>query len=382
MDASDLDAGRAEFDAAIAVLPLPAGLDTPVALVDLDRVEANIARVQEAIDALGVHLRPHAKTHRTPAFGRLQVDAGAVGLTVALLGEAEVFAAAGLHELFVAYPVLAVGAKATRLRRLHDEVAGLSVGVDSVAGVQALAAAVAGARRALRVLVEVDSGGGRSGVADPNAAAQVAMAARSAGLLVEGVFTHGGHSYAGPDRVAGAAADEERALAAAARAIEGQGILVPVRSAGSTPTTRLDRPTAVTEERPGTYVFGDRQQVHLGAHPADAVALTIATTVVSTAARHGHVVLDAGAKAIGKDRPGWLVGYGAIPELPGSTVHALYDHHAVVRLAAGQRAAVGDVVQLVPNHVCPVVDLQAHLVVCRSGRVVDRWAVGARGVLS
>ncbi|HET7473167.1 MAG TPA: alanine racemase, partial [Candidatus Limnocylindrales bacterium] len=145
---------------------LPSGLDTPRVVVDLARVEANIDRLQRSMDERGIALRPHAKTHKSVAIARLQVAAGARGITVGTIGEAEVFAAAGIDDLFLAYPVWADGDKAIRLRALADT--GIfAVGVDSVAGAESLGAALAGAGRPLRVLVEVDPGLRRTGVATP-----------------------------------------------------------------------------------------------------------------------------------------------------------------------------------------------------------------------
>src|SRR5262245_11256399 len=219
----------------LAFGPLASDLDTPCVVVDLVRVRANIARLQSAMDRREIAVRPHAKTHKSIAVARLQLAAGARGITVGTLGEAEVFAGAGIDDLFLAYPLWATGPKAARLRALHEADPGLKVGVDSVAGAEALAEAVRGSRRPLTVLVEVDPGNGRTGVASPAVAAEVARAAGAAGLVVEGVFSHGGHGYAvGAAEAAGA--DEVRALEGAAAAIRDAGIAISTISAGSTPT--------------------------------------------------------------------------------------------------------------------------------------------------
>ena len=165
--------------------PLPGGLDTPGLVVFVDRVLDNIERLQGDLAARGVALRPHFKTHKSVRIARMQVDAGAAGLTVGTLGEAEVLAQAGLRDLFIAYPVWAEGPKASRLRALHES-ADVSVGVESVEGAERLGAAMAGSRRPLRVLVEADSGGHRTGVASPDDAVRVARAAAAAGLTWTG----------------------------------------------------------------------------------------------------------------------------------------------------------------------------------------------------
>jgi D-serine deaminase-like pyridoxal phosphate-dependent protein len=356
---------------------LPPGLDTPCPVVDLERMRANIDRLQGELDRRGIALRPHAKTHKSVRIARLQLAAGARGLTVGTLGEAEVFAAAGITDLFVAYPVWADGPKAARLRALNEVAPGLRVGVDSVAGAERLGAAVAVADRRLRVLVEVDPGNARSGVVGGAAAVDVAVAARRAGLDVEGVFSHGGHAYR-PGAAAAAGADEVRTLSGAAAALEADGFEVAVVSAGSTPTSLTAATGRVTEIRAGTYVLGDRQQAILDAIPAEGCALAVAATVVSSFP--DRLVIDAGAKALTKDRPDWVVGFGAIAGYPELVVERLSDYHGVVAAPAdAARPALGEVVAIIPNHVCPVVDLFDRLLVVDAAGATDDWPVDARG---
>jgi D-serine deaminase-like pyridoxal phosphate-dependent protein len=355
---------------------LPPGLDTPELVVDRTRLEANVLALQRTLDGRGIRLRPHAKTHKSVRIGRLQVEAGATGLTVGTLGEAEVFALAGLRDLFVAYPVWAEGPKAERLRALHGTT-DLRVGVDSVAGAQRLGAAVQGMSRRLRVLVEVDPGHHRTGVADPATAVAVARAARTAGLHVEGVFAHAGHSYT-PGRAGAAALDEVSTLETAAAALESDGFDIETISAGSTPTRTLSGTGRVNEIRAGTYVLGDRQQVVLGAMEADETAAVVVATVVSSAA--DRFVLDAGAKALTKDRPDWLIGFGELEAYPDVVIERLSDYHAVTRVPPlARRPEVGAVVAVVPNHICPVVDLVSTFTVVGPDGRVERWPVDARG---
>ncbi|HEX8024995.1 MAG TPA: alanine racemase, partial [Candidatus Limnocylindrales bacterium] len=289
----------------------PPGLDTPTLLIDIDIVERNADRMADEMERRGIALRPHTKTHKSVALARLQLEAGARGVTVGTLGEAEVLADAGFIDIFVAYPVWAAGPKAERLRALLARPSlRLGVGFDSAAGAERLAAAVAGAERQLEVLLEVDPGNRRTGVA-PADAGPIAAVARAAGLEVVGLFTHGGHAYARPGAAAEAATDELEALSAAIASYETVGIQPRVVSAGSTPTALGAAATPVTEVRPGTYLLGDRTQVALGGSPADGVAIAIGATVVS-AAVPGQVVIDAGAKTLTKDIQPYLVGYGGI----------------------------------------------------------------------
>jgi D-serine deaminase-like pyridoxal phosphate-dependent protein len=355
---------------------LPADLDTPAVVVDADRMETNLARMAALTAAAGVELLPHAKTHKCVPIARRQLAHGARGLTVATLAEAELFADCGCERLFIAYPLWAGGGRAARLRKLHERL-DLRVGVDSRAGAEQLAAAVRGTDHPLEVLVEIDCGGRRSGVR-PGQVAGLAADILDLGLAVRGAFSHPGHAYAAPDAVSGAAADERAALAAVAAELVPLIGAGPVLSGGSTPTA-LDGPAApLTEVRPGTYVFGDRQQMTLSGIGVEEVALVVAARVVS-APRPGEVVLDAGSKALSSDRPPWLTGHGRVLAAPEATIASLSEEHAVVRgLRAGSGLAVGDLVGVIPNHVCPAVNLAREITVVSGGDVVDRWPVGPR----
>jgi D-serine deaminase-like pyridoxal phosphate-dependent protein len=354
-----------------------ATIDTPALVVDLDRMDAAIARMADAMSERGVALRPHAKTHKSIEVGRRQVGAGAVGLTVGTVGEAEVFADGGLDDLFIAYPMVPAGPKAERLREVARR-ARLRVGIDSVVGAHAVADALGDDRGRVSVLVEIDCGGRRTGVA-PSDAGPVAAAATHLGLDVIGVFTHGGHGYHGPDARAAAAEDEVRGLTDAAGSLRAAGVEPSVVSAGSTPTAFDSARGAVTEERPGTYVFGDRQQVALGSIAPDAPAAVIAARVVSVNTAARRFVIDAGAKTLTKDVPAYLAGHASIPEL-GAVVDRVSDYHGVVEVKdGGSLPEIGQVVVAVPNHICPVVDLFATFLVARHGAIVDTWRVDARG---
>ena len=366
--------------AAMAVPSLPDGLDTPELVVDLEVVERNARRLQRALDDRGIALRPHVKTHKSPDLARIQLATGARGITVGNLGEAEVFADEGFDDIFVAYPVRVEGPKADRLRALASRPGlRLSVGFDSTAGAERLAAAVHGhgPGASLRVLLELDPGNRRTGAA-PEGARALARAALDYGLDVAGIFTHGGHAY-GPGGAEPAGADEVRALAEGAAALRYLGIGDPVVSAGSTPTQLTAAVAPVNEIRAGTYLLGDRQQWAIGAVPDDGIALVVAATVVS-AAVDGQVVIDAGAKTLTKDIAPYLEGYGAIPAYPDAVIERLSDYHGVVRIPPGTRApALGEVVAVVPNHVCPVVDTRDAFTATRGRTFVGRRPVAARG---
>lgn len=348
-------------------------MDTPYVEVDLAVLRANIAAMAETTSAAGLRLRPHAKTHKCAQIAAMQRAAGAVGLTVATIGEAEAFAAAGFGDLFIAYPLYLSGDKAHRLATVA-RTASIRVGVDSVEGAVAMAEALGDERGRVEVLVEVDSGHHRTG-GDPAGAGEVACAARDSGLTVVGVFTFPGHGYA-PDARLAAARQERDAIAAAADALTARGIEATVRSGGSTPTVEIATDDVLTEVRPGVYPFNDAQQLHLGRIGVDDIALTVVATVVR---RHGNrFVLDAGSKVLGTEKPAYVDGFASLPDHPGTHVVALSEHHATVE-TDGAVPGLGTQVRVVPNHVCITVNLVDELVVTDAGQVVDRWPVIARG---
>ena len=376
--ATTLPGGSAAV-AAIVPPRLPDGLDTPALVIDLDVAEGNSRRLATELAGRGISLRPHAKTHKSVALARLQIESGARGITVGNLGEAEVLAAGGIDDLFIAYPIWAEGPKAARLRALH-ELSGLRllVGFDSIGGAERLAAAVSGSERPLRVMLELDPGYGRTGVVPVDAGA-VARSARELGLEVVGLFTHGGHAYAGLDAAAGAAADEIATLTAGRDALQAEAFDEVLLSAGSTPTALGAAAAPVREIRAGTYLVGDRQQVTLGAVPPDGIALWVAATVVSVAAP-GQVVVDAGAKTLTKDVAPYLDGHGYLPAYPSAVIERVSDYHGAIRIPAGTPAPrLGEIVAIVPNHCCPVIDLKDSFVAVSGGEIVGTFPVDARG---
>ena len=352
---------------------------TPALLVDLDVLEANVGRMAEAARSHGVGLRPHAKTHKTVEIAALQMAAGAVGLCLAKTSEAEAFARAGFRDIFLAYPV--VGAdKARRLLALSDSVR-LSVGVDGEDGARSLAATFHAAGRTLDVLLEVDVGFHRVGVAPEAALGLARRVAELPGLRLRGVFTFAGHAYScpTPDDVAGVGRSEAQTLVGVAAALRDAGLPAEEVSVGSTPTAPHAMAMAgVTECRPGVYVFNDASQVSLGSCRPEDCALTVLATVVSVGGS-GRAVVDAGSKCLSSDplRPragghGWLLGRA-------SRIAWLSEEHGVVAVAEGESFRVGERVRILPNHACVVANLADRLLGVRSGRVEAELPVVARG---
>jgi D-serine deaminase-like pyridoxal phosphate-dependent protein len=347
---------------------------TPYLCVDLPVVEANVAAMAAHARELGVALRPHAKTHKSLELARLQLEAGAVGLTVATIGEAEAFAAAGFRDLFVGYPLYVDAPLARRIRALLDHTR-LRLAVDSAEGCRVLADALGPDAGAVEVMIEVDSGQHRTGV-EPAHAGAVAQAAVEAGLDLAGVFTFPGHGYT-PGGRALVAREETDALARAVDAVARAGFVCQVVSGGSTPTAEHTAPGVVSELRPGVYVFGDAQQWELGTVGPDRIALACVTSVVSVTG--DRVALDAGSKSVGADRAPWASGFGRLLEHPDALVTLLSEHRAVVVWDHSPLPRLGDRLRLVPNHVCSAVNLADELVVSERGVETGSWRVVARG---
>lgn len=366
--------------------------DTPYTRVDVAVLEQNLAAMADRARARGVALRPHAKTHKSPDIAARQLAHGADGLTVATVAEAEVFAAHGFADLFIAYPLWLEGTRAARLAALLARGVRLRIGIDSLDGLGMLAAATRDADRSrLTVAVEVDSGHHRSGV-DPERAGALARAGTELGLEVAGVFTFPGHSYS-PDGMHAAAADEQRALRSARDAVLAAGLACPVVSGGSTPTTgdfaaaggALDggADDVLTELRPGVYALGDAQQWELGAVRPESIALSVVATVVSRREDDDgglRLIVDAGSKALASDRPEWASGFGRCIEHPDARIVALSEHHATIAFAPGDAApALGERMRIVPNHVCTAVNLVDDLIAVDADGTEEVWPVAARG---
>ena len=362
---------------------LPQEITTPALIVDKTRLERNLRDMADSAAARGIRLRPHAKTHKTAEIGRLQLGLGAVGLTVATIGEAERFTDAGMTDLFIAYPLWPSPPRVRRLAALAERIR-LRLAVESTEAAAGLAP-LAHLGRPPEILVEIDSGHHRTGVA-PGQAGEVALAAARAGLPLAGVFTFPGHSYR-PGGREQAAADEAAALGAAAAALRAAGAAVVgtdgERSGGSTPTATVHADPPLTELRPGVYVFNDAQQVELGVCGDDQIALVAAATVVSPprsrpvrprlgqqGAQRRCAVIERRVRAAAR-----------AGQMPGSWPSRSTTRRSCCRQAVAA-PDLGEIVAVVPNHVCTAVNLADELLIVRDGAVVDVWPVMARGANS
>lgn len=341
-------------------------LETPAAVVDLARLQANISRLQAHLDRHGIANRPHIKTHKIPAIAQMQMRAGAVGITCQKLSEAEVMAEAGINDIFIPYNIIGE-AKLARLMKLARQVR-VQVTADSAYTARGLSEAAVQAGIALPVLVEFDSGLNRCGVQTPAQAA--ALAQEIAGL--PGLSFAGLMCYPSTEQVGPFVREARRLLAE-------EGLAVETVSGGGSPLAwRAQEFPEVTEHRAGTYVYGDRYCMAHGANTLEQCALTVITTVVSRpTAERG--ILDAGSKTLSSDQMG-LDGYGLILEYPQAVIYRLSEEHGHVDFSAcPQKPAIGERLTVIPNHACAVGNLFNEMVGARDGRVEVVWPVAARG---
>ena len=346
-------------------------LETPAVTIHLPIMEDNIRRVQAHLSKHGVANRPHIKTHKIPALGKMQMDAGAVGITCQKLGEVEVFVDAGVaDDILLTFNIIG-GAKTDRLMALAKRVRRLAVVLDNEFVAKGLSAAAVSHGRDVPFLVECDTGMGRNGVQTPQAALDLARAAmKMPGMRFEGIMTF-------PLRAPTSRAFFEEALAL----FKAAGIAVPVVSGGGTPAifSVQDYPM-LTEHRAGTYIFNDVMTVTSGTATWDNCAMRVRATVVSRPT-DTRAVIDCGTKVLTSDQY-TATGFGHIMEYPEAVVPHLSEEHGVLDLSrCRDRPAIGEIVHVVPNHCCVVANMVDELYGVREGKVEVTWPVAARGAV-
>lgn len=373
-----------------------AALRTPAVLIERPRLDANIRQMQAAATAAGIRLRPHAKTHKSPLVARRQIEAGAVGICCAKLGEAEVFAAAGISDIRLPYPLQP--SNADRVLALQ-RTARLSFIVDDLRVARGWSEAMQAANARAEVLVKVDVGFHRCGIAAAPATAVPFLREVAAlpGLRLAGILSHAGHAYHAhaEEELRGMAEAERATMAQLAREARGEGLTIDEVSAGATPPARFSLAVGggtFTEFRPGNYVYFDRTMMGLGAATLDDCALSVLATVVSAPAPD-RVVLDCGSKTLAADGArgfAGVTGHGAVlRELtatagqhadPHLIVERLSEEHATVRVTPGARPlGPGDRVRVVPNHACVVSNLVDSAWLVDGPEIVGVLPIDARG---
>ncbi len=362
-------------------------------LVDRDQLLRNLGRVQRIAAQHDVALRPHVKTHKCIEIARLQLEHGAVGLTASKVDEALVFIEQACGPSFtLAYPIV----DPRKLQRAfasagHQNVE-LRITVDSEAGIAAAEAAAKSCNKTVSAFVKIDVGLHRCGLVedDPQVVRLVRLISSSSQLRFAGLLSHAGQAYTAPDiaRIAEIAAEESAILQRVRSRLASAGFDVPEVSVGSTPTVLAGNSfEAVTEIRPGNYVFLDATAVRLGLASFEEVALSVVVTIIS--ANSSYFIIDGGSKVLSSDLgahgTGAGVGYGvALPidvagaEAAPLLVARLSEEHGFVE-RAGEDLAIGTKLRVIPNHACPVANLAERLTITSQGEMIDQWQVAARG---
>jgi len=355
-------------------------ISTPAVVLDLDVMNHNLIRMATYCRRYGISLRPHTKTHKTVEVAKLQLELGAIGLTVAKVGEAEVMSNTDATEILVAHPIIGD----EKLRRLAKvaETTEVIVAVDSLQIATSLSRIARECRCRFGVVVEFDSGAKRCGVAAGSECAELGNAVRQLpNIKLHGVMTYFGSVWG--DEAERVAETRHSALHVneTIDAFRSARLPLTMVSAGSTPAAEMCHLVpGITEIRPGTYVFNDLNTYYQGLCTLDDCAVRVVTTVVSTAVS-GRVVVDAGSKTFSSDvlSAGPRDGYGQVTENERATLSKLNEEHGYIVAPDLARFSVGQVLTVIPNHVCTCINMHDEVFLSRSGEIVGSWKVGARG---
>lgn len=329
----------------------------------------------------GVRLRPHIKTHKSPYIALKQLEKGASGITVAKLGEAEVMRKHGIRDILIAYPIIGEQ-KLKRLGKLALDT-DVIVSLDSLEVARGISQAGKQIGRSIPLYIDVNSGLDRCGKEPGQETLElIELINQLPYIRILGLMTHAGHSYQEKSREEQIRISrQEGALLVETKKVakEKLGIDIPEISVGSTPTSFYAHEVeGITEMRPGTYVFNDATMVALGLVTKEECALTIRATVVSRPSSD-RAIVDAGSKTLSSDRNTYTEGYGFLKSCPEITISRLSEEHGVIVTPPDFEIQIGDEVDIIPNHVCPTVNLADELIGIRNGRIEGIIAVEARG---
>jgi D-serine deaminase-like pyridoxal phosphate-dependent protein len=360
-------------------------IDTPAVLIERSILEENIQSMQELADRSNVNLRVHIKTHKIPELARLQIKAGAVGIAVAKLGEAEIMADAGIKDIQIAN-IIVGEEKIKRLLELRKQCK-LSVAVDSIGNAKELSKAFSKNGRRINVLLKVNTGLNRCGLGSLDEIIRFLKRTTDlSGINLVGLMTHAGHAYAASTRgeIKAIGRSEGSTLVEYARRLRALGNDMRVLSVGSTPTAKYcAKVRGITELRVGNYIFNDMTQVALGTVPMSRCALSVLATVISTPSKD-RAVVDAGSKAFGLDKGAHgretLKGYGKIGG-GGGVLMRLSEEHGIIENVS-RRFKIGQKLRIIPNHACTVMNLFDFAYLVDAPKIIKRYDISARGKMS
>ncbi|MCA1730261.1 MAG: alanine racemase [Actinobacteria bacterium] len=362
-------------------------VETPRLLIDVPKMRSNIEKMAGIARERGVKLRPHVKTHKIPVIAREQLKAGATGITVAKISEAEVMAENGIRDIFIAYP-LVTESKIKWALRLSRRTS-LTVGVDSMEGAKRLSKMAASDGRVLDVRLEVDTGLRRTGVLRDGVVELASRIESLGNLSLSGIYTYRGAVLKDGSPTLDlktAGLEEGELMVSLADRIRERGIEIEDVSLGSTPTaTFAGQVEGVTEIRPGTYVFYDKMQARLGVCSLEECAAIVIVTVVSRPSED-LAIIDGGSKTFATDVPPEkeplnLMGFGHVVDYPDAVLERLTEEHGMLRVTGDHDLGVGDTIKVIPNHVCSTVNLHDEVFFVDEFGVVERVKVAARGKL-
>lgn len=361
-------------------------IETPSLLINIGIMELNIEKMAAKIKSYGVDLRPHCKTHKIPEIAKMQMTAGAVGITAAKVSEAEVMAEHGIDNIFIAYPIVSER-KIERVIRLSQRIQ-LIVGVDSLEGAMKMSEVAKRYDCPIQVRLEVDTGFKRTGVNYEDALKLAYQIKELPSLKFRGIYTFRGFFMNGKPtlELEKAGLEEGQMMVNLAERMRGEGISVRDISVGSTPTSPFAAQVkGVTEVRPGTYVFYDRMQAKLDACSLEECAATVRVTVVSRPSEE-LMIIDGGSKTFATDvapniEPLNLKGFGHVVEAPHAVIERMSEEHGMVRIKRDDSFQVGDVIHIIPNHICSTVNLHNKVYFETNGNFEEK-IVYARGMLT
>ncbi len=358
-------------------------IETPAVLIDAEKLDRNLRTMADYCQTHHLALRPHTKTHKMPEIARMQARYGASGITVAKLGEAEVMADAGIDDIVVVYPLWGES-KWKRLADLARRVR-ISVAMDSLVVAEGISRAASQACVEVGMRLEFDTGFGRCGLPLDRNSIEIAQQVRALpNLRWEGISVYPGHIMGNREIREHDLVLENAQMDILLALLDAAGVPYPIVSGGNTPAAFLShRFHGITEIRPGTYVFNDRNTVDAQAATYEACAATVLVTVVSTSVMN-HAIMDAGSKTLTADTllSGERKHYGYVQDHPDILVHDLSEEHGHLQIPEHSSLRVGDRLRIIPNHICPCINLQQRVFLTSGDQVLDQWNVSGRGMVT